>query len=98
MATDFFKRPMRVLHLEDNDNDLILVDEMLRSEGLKYELVTAKTRNDFEVALNQATLTSSSRIFPCRPSTGSARLQRPTNGHRKSRSSFFPARLEKKSR
>jgi PAS domain S-box-containing protein len=51
MATEFFKRQMRVLHLEDNENDHVLVREMLRADGLPCELVMVKTRPDFESAL-----------------------------------------------
>jgi PAS domain S-box-containing protein len=54
MATDFVQRPVRILHLEDNEHDHVLVCEMLRTEGLLCELVAAKTREDFESALQQS--------------------------------------------
>ncbi|HEV2436123.1 MAG TPA: PAS domain S-box protein [Verrucomicrobiae bacterium] len=53
MATDFIQRPVRILHLEDNENDQILVREMLLNEGLACELVTIKTREDFNSAVRQ---------------------------------------------
>ncbi len=54
MATDFVQRPVRILHLEDNENDHVLVREMLRAEGLACEFVTVKTREDFDSVLRQS--------------------------------------------
>ncbi len=42
---------MRVLHLEDNENDQILVEEMLRADGLSCEMVAVKAGDEFETAL-----------------------------------------------
>ena len=53
MATEFLQRPVRILHLEDNENDHVLVREMLHADGLACEFVTAKTRADFDSALRQ---------------------------------------------
>ncbi|HXR05123.1 MAG TPA: PAS domain S-box protein [Verrucomicrobiae bacterium] len=53
MKTDFLKRPVRVLHLEDNENDHLLVAEMLRDDGLRCEFVLAKTRDEFGQALKR---------------------------------------------
>ena len=44
---------VRVLHLEDNENDCILVREMLTAEGLNCEVHLVKTRADFERALKE---------------------------------------------
>jgi len=44
---------MRLLHLEDNENDQVLVFEMLRSDGLSFDVAAVKTRDDFETALRQ---------------------------------------------
>jgi PAS domain S-box-containing protein len=51
MDTEFFKRQMRLLHLEDDENDQVLVREMLRTDGLACELMAVKTRTEFETAL-----------------------------------------------
>jgi len=53
MATDFVQRPVRILHLEDDENDQVLVREMLQTEGLACELVAVKSRVDFNSALRQ---------------------------------------------
>ncbi|HEX3855980.1 MAG TPA: response regulator [Verrucomicrobiae bacterium] len=53
MATQFFKRHLHLLHLEDNKNDQVLVSEMLRADGLLFEVVAVTTRGDFEGALRQ---------------------------------------------
>ena len=55
MATEFIQRPVRLLHLEDNENDIVLVRETLRADGLPCEFVTAKTRADFASALQRDT-------------------------------------------
>jgi PAS domain S-box-containing protein len=54
MATEFLQRPVHILHLEDNENDQVLVQEMLLAEGLACELVAVKTREDFDSTLRQA--------------------------------------------
>jgi len=51
MATEFIQRTVRLLHLEDNENDILLVTEILRTEGLPCEWVTVKTRHEFSAAL-----------------------------------------------
>jgi len=53
MKTDFLNRPVRVLHLEDNENDHLLVAEMLREDGLRCEFALAKTRDEFSQALQR---------------------------------------------
>ena len=53
MATDFVQRPVRILHLEDNENDQVLVREMLLAEGLACEFIAVKTREDFDSAVRQ---------------------------------------------
>lgn len=44
---------VRVLHLEDNENDHLLVKEMLCSDGLACELAAVQTRAEFESALQR---------------------------------------------
>lgn len=44
---------LRVLHLEDSENDQILVAEMLRADGLPCEVIAVKTENDFESSLKK---------------------------------------------
>jgi len=53
VKTDFLKRPVRVLHLEDNENDQLLVSEMLREAGLRCEFALAKNRDEFAEALKR---------------------------------------------
>jgi hypothetical protein len=55
MPTDFFQRPVRVLHLEDNENDQILVREMLHADGLSCDIVPVKTKGEFESFLQRGT-------------------------------------------
>src|SRR5688572_21064905 len=43
--------PIRILHLEDNENDHLLVKEMLADAGLSCECSLARSRQEFEVAL-----------------------------------------------
>jgi len=42
-----------ILHLEDNQNDCVLVREMLMAEEIACEMVAVKTRSEFESALRQ---------------------------------------------
>src|ERR1043165_5424734 len=42
----------RFLCLEDNENDKLLLEECLRTNGLSFELVHARTKQEFEVALH----------------------------------------------
>jgi PAS domain S-box-containing protein len=53
MGTEFFKRQLRVLHLEDNEVDHILVVELLRSSGLYCDFAIARDKNEFSHALNE---------------------------------------------
>ncbi len=53
MATDFIQRLVRILHLEDDENDQVLVREMLLAEGLACEFIAVKTREDFDSAVRQ---------------------------------------------
>jgi two-component system cell cycle sensor histidine kinase/response regulator CckA len=47
------KKVVRVLHLEDNENDRFLVEEMVRADGLDCTFTAVQTRGDFETALHQ---------------------------------------------
>jgi signal transduction histidine kinase len=47
------KKTVRVLHLEDNENDRLLVEEMVRADGLDCEFTAVQTRVDLETALRQ---------------------------------------------
>jgi PAS domain S-box-containing protein len=47
MNTDFIKKLMLVLHLEDNENDHILTAELLREHGLKCEFSIARNHAEF---------------------------------------------------
>jgi two-component system cell cycle sensor histidine kinase/response regulator CckA len=51
MGTKFLKRKLRVLHLEDNQNDHLLVTETLRADGLQCEFTLAKSKSEFTEAL-----------------------------------------------
>ena len=53
MKTDFLKRPVRVLHLEDNERDHLLVAEALRQSGLPGEFTLVKTGDEFARALQR---------------------------------------------
>src|SRR5277367_1950587 len=48
------KKAVRVLHLEDDKNDRLFVQEMMRADGLVCEFTAVQTRNDFEGALHQS--------------------------------------------
>jgi PAS domain S-box-containing protein len=54
MGTDAGKHRVRVLHLEDNENDQILVAETLSANELICEFTVAKSREEFEIALRRA--------------------------------------------
>lgn len=43
--------PVRVLHLEDDEDDHVLLREMLEAEGLRCEFDLARSRSEFEAAL-----------------------------------------------
>ena len=45
--------PLRVLHLEDNQDYSALVSSKLAAEGIKAELLCVETRADFEAALDR---------------------------------------------
>jgi PAS domain S-box-containing protein len=45
---------LRILHLEDDENDHFLVVEKLRADGLLCEFFLAKSKNEFAEALNRA--------------------------------------------
>src|SRR5271169_2543046 len=47
------KKVVRVLHLEDDLNDRLLVQEMVRADGLDCEFTPVQTRGDLERALHQ---------------------------------------------
>jgi len=44
---------VRVLHLEDNENDRLLVEEMMRADGLDCEFTAVQTRDALEASLHQ---------------------------------------------
>jgi two-component system, cell cycle sensor histidine kinase and response regulator CckA len=44
---------LRMLHLEDSENDQVLVAEMLRADGLQCDVIVVKTENDFESSLKK---------------------------------------------
>ncbi|MCW5553009.1 MAG: response regulator [Verrucomicrobiae bacterium] len=60
------RTPVRILHLEDDENDYLLVKEMLAADGLACELTLARTRSEFEQALraNQYDLIISDYTLP----------------------------------
>ncbi|HOB32370.1 MAG TPA: response regulator [Verrucomicrobiota bacterium] len=51
MGTAFKKKRIRILYLEDNEHDQVLVREMLASEGVDCEMECVRNRNDYENAL-----------------------------------------------
>ncbi len=53
MNTDILKRKVRILHLEDNENDHLLVAEMLKSDGLKCEFTLVGSKDKFAEALER---------------------------------------------
>jgi CheY-like chemotaxis protein len=44
---------LRILHLEDNPNDILLIRETIVSRDIDAEIVTAVTRDDFVSALEK---------------------------------------------
>jgi PAS domain S-box-containing protein len=54
METDIFKRPVRVLHLEDNEKDRFLVAELFRVNRLMGEVFPVKSHEEFAAALKSA--------------------------------------------
>jgi two-component system, cell cycle sensor histidine kinase and response regulator CckA len=54
METNFFKAPIHLLHLEDNEIDRVLVREMLAADGLTCEWKVVETRQEFRSALAHA--------------------------------------------
>src|SRR6185436_21083532 len=53
MERDTVKQPLRIVHLEDDPNDQILVQEALRQDAVDCELTTVSTREDFVATLQQ---------------------------------------------
>ncbi len=51
MDTEQFQRVVRVLHLEDNDDDHLLIVKALRADGLNCEFTLAHTQEEFSAAL-----------------------------------------------
>jgi PAS domain S-box-containing protein len=51
MDTELMQRQMRVLHLEDNENDHELVVATLRADGLKFDFTLTRSRAEFIEAL-----------------------------------------------
>jgi PAS domain S-box-containing protein len=54
MDTEFLKRQLRILHLEDNEKDHFLVSELLRVNNLHCEFTVAKSQDQFTDALKRA--------------------------------------------
>jgi PAS domain S-box-containing protein len=54
MGTEADKRRVRVLHLEDNENDHVLVAETLSANKLVCEFTLAKSREEFDAALRRS--------------------------------------------
>ena len=53
MDTELLKRQVRILHLEDNQNDHLLVAGMLVADGLKCEFILVKSKDEFSEALTR---------------------------------------------
>ena len=53
MEDTAFKKPLRILSLEDDPDDRRLMAAMLARDGLVCDLVYAQTRTEFETALSQ---------------------------------------------
>lgn len=53
MNTDFIKKLMLILHLEDNENDHLLTAELLREYGLKCEFSIARNHAEFARELSR---------------------------------------------
>src|SRR5882762_720686 len=51
MDTELLQRQLRVLHLEDNQNDHELVVATLQADGLKFDFTLAKSKGEFVEAL-----------------------------------------------
>ncbi len=51
MGIDTLNHPVHILHLEDDENDRILVREMVEADGLHCDFFDAQTRSDLERAL-----------------------------------------------
>ena len=51
MDTELMQRQMRVLHLEDNENDHELVVATLEADGLKFDFTLTKSKAEFIQAL-----------------------------------------------
>jgi diguanylate cyclase (GGDEF)-like protein/PAS domain S-box-containing protein len=49
------KTPLRILHLEDNPKDALLIREAIIAQGIDVEIVNAATRSDFVAALEKGT-------------------------------------------
>jgi PAS domain S-box-containing protein len=54
MQTDFLKRQLHVLHLEDDEKDHLFVAELLRTNGLTCDFVLATSQEEFSDALKRA--------------------------------------------
>ena len=49
------KTPLRILHLEDDPNDVVLIRENIIAHGIEVEIIDAATRADFVAALEKGT-------------------------------------------
>ena len=49
--TEPMKKPIRILHLEDNGNDVELIRRSLESDHLDCEILHVKGKDDFENAV-----------------------------------------------
>jgi PAS domain S-box-containing protein len=52
MTANTHKQPVHVLHLEDDENDRLLVREMAAADGLDCEFIAVQTRADLESVLH----------------------------------------------
>ncbi len=53
MDTELLKRRLRILHLEDDEHDHVLVAEVLEADDLDCEFVLVKTKSEFVAALKK---------------------------------------------
>ncbi|HZI33752.1 MAG TPA: hypothetical protein VFF11_15535, partial [Candidatus Binatia bacterium] len=54
MNTEILQRQFHILHLEDNEDDHLLVAETLRADGLKCDLILARSKIEFTESLRQS--------------------------------------------
>jgi CheY-like chemotaxis protein len=74
---------LRILHLEDNARDGELVQACLESEGFHFERILARSRQEFETALEQSPfdLILSDYTLPSYDGTAALELARRKHPH-----------------